>query len=159
MAWFSTQSDIVTVDPNGLLTAVNPGGPVLIFAQAGDVQRGFRVTVTSGTLSSISLSDIYTGTIAVGTTDSLLASGIYSDGSTQDLTTVVAWSSADANTVTVDATGVARGVAAGGPVTVTATFGSVTQTIAITVTSATLQTLSVTDDEGGTVALGTGRPT
>jgi len=63
-------------------------------------------------------------TITVGKTQQLTATGSYSDGSSQDLTTQVTWQSSDPTKVTVSATGIVTGQS-GGSSTVTATLGSV----------------------------------
>jgi uncharacterized protein YjdB len=61
-------------------------------------------------------------TITAGQTLQLSARGIFSDGSTEDVTSSVTWSSARAAVATVDATGLALGVAVG-ETTITAAAG------------------------------------
>jgi uncharacterized protein YjdB len=74
-----------------------------------------------------------TASVASGATTQLKATGTYVDGTTQDFTTLVNWSSSNAAAATVGyQTGVVSGVASGTS-TITATLGSVTSTAAVTV--------------------------
>jgi uncharacterized protein YjdB len=74
-------------------------------------------------------------TLIVSKTQSLQATGTYSDGSSKDLTAAVTWSSADATTAAVSAAGVVTGGATG-VTTVTARSGNFSASTQITVTSA-----------------------
>jgi hypothetical protein len=75
-----------------------------------------------------------TASITVGDTEQMTVTATMSDATTRDVTGLATWVSATPATVTVDSLGVATGHAAGGPVTVTATYRSQTDTAAITVT-------------------------
>jgi trimeric autotransporter adhesin len=72
--------------------------------------------------------------VSVSGTASLKATGTYSDGSTQDLTSSSQWSSSNSNVAVVNASGVATGVAVG-TATVTAQSGGLTGSAALTVSS------------------------
>ena len=74
-------------------------------------------------------------TLIVSKTQSLQATGTYSDGSSKDLTAAVTWSSADTTTAAVSAAGVVTGGATG-VTTVTARSGNFSASTQITVTSA-----------------------
>src|SRR5215813_6477228 len=97
-------------------------------------------------------------TITVGSTVAFTATGHYSDGSTQNVTTQCAWTSAIPSEATiVSNTGVATGVAAGGPDTITASVSGVSGTASLTVIAPTLQSITVTPNStsvvvGSTVA-------
>ena len=69
-------------------------------------------TVTSALLTSIVVTPA-TASIATGQTQSFTASGIFSDGSTTDITNSVTWNSSATSFATIDATGLATGVSAG----------------------------------------------
>jgi alpha-tubulin suppressor-like RCC1 family protein len=104
------------------------------------------VSAQSVTLTSISLAP-FNMTIAAGTTQQFTATGHYSDGSTQDLTTQVIWSSSQVAFATISTAagtdGLATGVAAGTTV-ISASLGNVSaQTnLTVTATSATMAALS-----------------
>jgi uncharacterized protein YjdB len=84
--------------------------------------------------------------IADGTTVQLHATGIFLDGTAEDLTQLVAWASADATIAEVsnssDSEGLATGVAIGST-TITATESGVTGSTTIAVTAATLTSITI----------------
>ncbi len=77
------------------------------------------------------------------------ATGSFSDNSTQDLTSLVAWTTADSAVATIDNAAGHRGVATGasiGTTQVIASYGGLTATTPLQVTAATLVSLAVTPD-------------
>ena len=89
--------------------------------------------IPSATLVSIAVTP--TGpTIPLGTTLQLTAKGAYGDGSNQNLTSAVSWSSSNTAVATINTSGSVTGVSAG-TCTITATSGSVTGTSGLTVGS------------------------
>lgn len=86
------------------------------------------------TLQSISIAPS-PANVAVGTTVAFTATGHYSDGSAQNLTSKVTWSSSVVSLATVSTTGVATGLASGGPVTISASFSGMKGTASLTITS------------------------
>jgi len=84
--------------------------------------------------------------VAPGTIQQFNATGTFSDNTTQDLTTLVIWSSSASSVATISNTTGSNGKAtaiATGTATITATSGSVSVTTTLTVTSATLVSLTV----------------
>lgn len=73
----------------------------------------------------------------------LIATAVYTDGSTSDVTSQVAWSSASAAVVSVAAGGLATGVSVGST-TVLAKLGSVTGSTTLSVSNSSLQSLTIT---------------
>src|SRR5579871_3137900 len=86
----------------------------------------------AATLMSIAVSPSST-TAAIGTTQQFTAKGSYSDGTTQDLTKSVTWSSSSASVATISSDGVATLVGAG-KATISAELKSVTGKTGLTVT-------------------------
>jgi hypothetical protein len=74
-----------------------------------------------------------TPSIGVGATQAFTAMGTYADGSTQNLTSQVTWTSGSPGVATVSAAGVATAVSAG-TATITATLGAVSGNTTLTVT-------------------------
>ena len=141
-AWTSSSSLVATVSATGLATAVAVGSAV-ISAASGGVSGSAPLTVTTATLSTIAVAPAAPA-IAAGQTRQLTATGSYSDGTSQDLTSSVAWTSATPAAATVNAaTGVATGVAPGSSV-ITATLGAVSANVTLTVNAAALTKLDVT---------------
>jgi hypothetical protein len=130
----------------GLATGLSAGGPVTIMAKLNGVTGTAQLTVTPPALQSIAVLPS-TASVAAGLTQQFSAVGHYSDGSTQPLTTNVTWSSSNTNIATVGniagINGLASGVAAGGPVTITAKLGSISGTAQVTVTAAVLVSITI----------------
>jgi hypothetical protein len=80
--------------------------------------------------------------MAVGTTKQFTATGTFSDSSNQDITTTVTWTSSSAAAATVNAQGLASSVAAGST-TIKATFGSVSGSTPLTVSTAHLVSITI----------------
>jgi trimeric autotransporter adhesin len=98
------------------------------------------------TLSSISVGPANI-TLHVGLTRQFTATGSYSDGSTQDITASVTWSSATATVATIGNAAANYGVAtaiSAGSTTITATSGSLSGSTTLNVTSSTLVAIGVT---------------
>ncbi len=82
--------------------------------------------------------------IALGSSQQFTATATFSDGTTGDVTGSVVWSSSDNTIATISVGGLATGVAAGGPVTITATAGAVSGSTTLTVTGKVLTSIAVT---------------
>ncbi len=80
--------------------------------------------------------------IAKGTMQPFTATGTYSDGSTQNLTSTVIWTSSNTSVATVTGSGVASGVGVGAS-TIQAASASVTGSTALTVTAPVLNAIAV----------------
>jgi uncharacterized protein YjdB len=141
VSWTSAPTNVGTVDPNGLLTGTGLGS-VSVTATQGTISGSASVTVTAATLASIAVAP--TGpTIAKSTAVQLTAIGTFSDGSTQDLTHSVSWTSTATGFATVDPTGLVTGIAVGNA-TVTATQGTISGSTPVTVTAAVLASIEIT---------------
>ena len=101
------------------------------------------------TLSSIAVSPASQSLVA-GTTQQFTATGTYSNGSTQNITNQVAWSSLNTTVATVNGSGLASATSAGST-TISATMSSVTGNAPLTV-QATPLTITTTSFPNGTVS-------
>jgi len=109
----------------------------------GTWDRGsFQMGGATATLKSIAVTPA-SGSIIVGKTVQLTATGTYSDGSTQNLTSSVAWTSSSSAVASVSSTGLATGLSAGST-TSKATSGTLSASATISVANATLQSIAVT---------------
>jgi 6-phosphogluconolactonase (cycloisomerase 2 family)/uncharacterized protein YjdB len=149
VTWAPTTSAIATVSNTagsvGKATALSPG-TVTITASLGAVTGSTMLTVTPAVLVSIAVTPA-NASIAKGTTQQFTATGTYSDTSTLDLTTSVAWAPMAGAIATVSNTAGSQGLAdalSPGTVTVTATLGTIVGTTQLTVTAATLVSIDVT---------------
>jgi hypothetical protein len=77
-------------------TASQPtsSGTTTVSATSGGVTSGTTLTVTDATLVSLEVSPA-TPSLAHGLTQQLIATGLFTDNTTQDLTTQVTWASSD----------------------------------------------------------------
>ena len=149
VTWASSDDEVATVsnaaDSNGLATAVGVGSTT-VSATSGGVTGDTTLTVTDATLVSIEVTPT-DPSIADGTTQQFTATGVYTDNSTQDLTTQVTWASSDDAVATVSNAADSKGLATAvgvGSTTVSATSDGVTGDTTLTVTDATLVSIEVT---------------
>jgi hypothetical protein len=122
VTWSASPSVIVTVSDKGLATG-KALGSATITAISNTVTATDSVTVVAPTLNSISIAP-RGASIPLGKNQQLSAIGIYSDGSKQDLTSSVQWSSSVPTILSLSSSGMAT-AAALGTATVTATSGTV----------------------------------
>jgi uncharacterized protein YjdB len=139
--WSSLTPSVATISSAGLATAVSAGSSA-IQAVSGSVMASTTLTVTGPSLSSIALTPA-NPTIAKGLTDQFTATGTYSDGSSQNLTSSVTWSSLTTGIATISTAGLAKGVGVGSS-TIQATSGSVTGSTVLAVSAASLSSIAVT---------------
>jgi len=145
--WSSTNPAVAGINANG-----TPGlavGMVLgtssISAASGSISASSTLSVTNAVLSSLAVTPA-TVSIAQGTTVQFAATGTFTDGTTQNLTTFVQWASANPSVAGINvngAPGLAKGLAPG-VANITATSGSVSSSAVLTVTNATLTSIAVT---------------
>ncbi len=147
--WSSTNADVATISSgsggSGLATTLSPG-TTTIGASSGSINTTALLTVNSAALVSIAISP-QNSTIADGTSQQFTATGTYTDGSTQDITSVVAWSSSDATVLVISNASGSAGLATSsgvGAATVTATSGSVLSSTSASVGQAALVSIAVT---------------
>jgi len=138
MSWFAVPSETASVSSAGLATGVGAGTA--------------SITVTNGTLFAVGSITVQPqgppslvrlvvspneASIPIGSVEQFIATGEYSDGSTQDLTSIVTWTSSSRGVASVNAFGVAAAASLGSS-TLTATSGSLTVSATIFVTTSTL---------------------
>ena len=136
----SSDPTVATVDANGVLTGVGPGSAV-ITATLGAQSAMVPVSISNATLTSITVTPA-NPTIPSGQNQQLTATGTYSDGSTEDLTNVAAWTSSDPAGISVSSTGNVM-VMTPENVTITATYAGVAGADAITGSAAVVTGISV----------------
>ena len=139
--WSSGTASVATMSgAKGLATNLTSGTST-ISAAFGGVVGNTTLTVTTATLVSIAVTPV-TATLAPGPSQQVVATGAFSDGSTQDLTARATWTSSATNAAIVTSAGTATAIGAG-TANISASYGSVTGTGEITVTTAILQSLAI----------------
>ncbi len=139
--WSTSNTTATTISPSGLALGLVTGSAT-IQAASGSITGSTTLVVSTAALSSIAVTPS-TPTIAQGVTQQFTATGTYTDGSIQDVTTSVTWSSSDKSIATISSGGLVTGVASG-PATIQATYQSETGSTTLTVSSATLSSIAVT---------------
>ncbi len=111
VTWSSGTTATATITAAGLAKGVAVGKST-ITATSGNISGSTTLTVTAPTLVSIAVTPA-TPTIAAGMTRQFTATGTFSNNTTQNLSSAVTWSSSAVGTATINATGLATGVAMG----------------------------------------------
>ena len=139
-ATWTSSSSPATVSTAGLVTAVSLGNST-IQASSGPQSSSTTVTVGPPVLVILALTPP-TASISVGTTQQYQVIGTYTDGSTQNLTTSVSWSSVPLSTASVSTAGLATGVGKGAAI-VTVTSGTFDSVATLSVGAPSLVSIGV----------------
>ncbi len=147
VTWTSSNDAIAAVSNSagtqGLALAADIGGPVEITAELDGISNYKEFSVTAAELVSIEVTPMGQ-IIPLGTTDyQYTATGHYTDSTTNNITSSVTWSSTDSGKATIASDGKAEAVGVGST-TIKAEIGGVEGSTGLTVTSATLVSISIT---------------
>src|SRR6202035_1673658 len=139
--WSSSSQGVATISSGGLATGTGVG-ITTVAASFGTVSGSTTLTVAAAALVSIAVTPS-APSIAKGQMQQFVATGTYSDGSSQNLTSTVNWSSSSQGVATISNGGLATGTSVG-TTTVAASFGMVSGSTTLTVTTAALVSIAVT---------------
>ena len=139
VTWNSSNNAVATVSGSGLVTGITVGAPVTITATSEGQIGTVTVSVVDPIVTSVSISPATTS-VSIGGTTFLFAD--VRDQNNVNLTKqIVTWTSSNPAIVTVSPMpsgsqgALVTGVAAGGPVTITATIAGKSGTALVTVTN------------------------
>jgi hypothetical protein len=141
VTWNSSDTTIATISntsgTRGLATSQAEGTATITATLAGISASPASLTITSPILVSITIAPS-NPTVLAGLTIQFFATGTFSDGTTQDFTSLVTWSSSNSTTVAfisnaAGSQGLATSFSAG-LTTITAAFGNISGTTVLTVT-------------------------
>jgi urocanate hydratase len=129
--WSSSDPSIALISnipgSQGLASALSPG-TITVTATSGGISGSTSMTVNDAVLVSIKVSPAYL-VARFGVSIQYTATGMYSDNSTRDITTLVTWSSSDASIASISNAPGTKGLATTdhkvGETTITATLGPV----------------------------------
>lgn len=152
VVWQSAPLDLVAVSnasgSHGLATALATGN-VTVTATLAEVTGTLALNINAATLNSIDVSPI-NARLAIGTEQHFHATGRYSDGSIQDLSELVSWTTTDANIAIASNVDDGQGqttALAQGTTTVSATLFGISGNATVTVTAAQLLSINVVPSE------------
>jgi hypothetical protein len=139
--WTSSDTTIASVDM-GVVTG-KTNGPVTITCQFGSASKTASLTVEGVTAIAISPGN---PSLAASTSINLTATGTLTDGTTQNLTNSVQWTSSTTSVANMSSALGAAGLAIGhapGSTTVTAAFSGLVTVTPLIVTNATLSSITI----------------
>jgi hypothetical protein len=150
VTWDSSDDSVATISnatgSEGLATAVDPGQTTISATLGATSSTPAVMNVTAAELVGIGVTPVLSS-VPEGLTEQYTATGLYSDASTQDITTSVTWISSDTDVASISNAAGTEGLATGlsvGTTDITATLGTVTSAPAtLNVTDATLQALTL----------------
>ena len=153
--WSSNASTVATIsnvsNTAGLALSVGTGS-AQIMATSGTISGSTTINVTAAVLQSIAVTPA-NPFIALGTTQQFIATGTFSDGSTQDLSSTATWASDTVSTASINKAGLATSIGTGSA-TISATSALVTGSTVLTVAAATLTSIII-NPPNATTPLGT----
>src|SRR5271163_225689 len=133
--WTSSDPSLATVSNAsgsfGSAAGIAPGTVTVIAVFGGQIGSA-SVTVSDATLSTIAIKPA-NPTIAQGSRQQFSATGMFSDGSTENLSQQVTWSSSDVAVAIIDGSGAASTTTVTGTAAIAATFGAIDDTTVLTV--------------------------
>jgi hypothetical protein len=133
VTWSTGSPNVATIASSKVPIVTGQGvGQSTVTAKVGGLSGTASLVIALPTQISLAVTPA-TASVAVGVSTQLTATGTFVDGTTQDFTTLVNWSSSNPTAATVGyQTGLVSGLA-GGTSTITATLGSATSTAQLTV--------------------------
>jgi len=144
LSWLSSSASVAGVNSDGLATALTPG-QTTISVFYSSMSATASLTVTPSVLTNIVVTPITT-VVGVNGNVQFTATGVFSDNSTQDMSSQVVWTSSNGAFATISAAGLATGISTGS-LTITATSGTISGSATLNVTTATLQSITITPDQ------------
>jgi hypothetical protein len=132
-AWSSSDTNVAYIYPSGYALAIGSGT-----TQITATHDGITATTSLGVSPEVALNSIIVTpanlTLSAGQSQQYLATGIYADGSVNNLTSFVTWSSSLPSVATVTSTGVATAVGSSGlAANISASLGSFTGSTNLTI--------------------------
>ena len=151
VAWDSSNTNIATITASGGTATTLSQGTTTIKAALGSVSGTTALKTTGGDLNVNGITiNLATATLVNGTTQRITATGIFSNGSSRDITGAIEWTSPNTNIATVTPAdghpawlNALAVTPAGAPITITAKSGSKTATTTLTVIAPLLQSIEI----------------
>lgn len=151
-SWQSSNVNTATIDSSGQAQAINVGDATITATFDGQTSSGAMLTITPALLSQIQVTPV-NASVPAGENQQFQVTAIYDDGSQQDVTAQASWSSSNPAFATVNASGLAQGIAEGSS-TIQAQFDGKSASATLTVTAAIFTNVEIAPS---TVSLPSGR--
>jgi uncharacterized protein YjdB len=138
VSWLSDTPSILSVSSSGLVSSLSVGSSIITASLNG---VSSTTTATAIDLASINLSPS-TLTFAIESSQQFIATGIYTDNSTEDLSDIVTWDSSTTSIATITSNGLLTSHAAGIS-TISAAINGTSGDMDATVSPATLNAIEI----------------
>ena len=138
--WSSSATVVAAINSSGLAAGLFQG-TATIQVNFGSLSASTTLSVAAPALVSITVTPT-AATLALGSSQQYQAMGTYSDGSTQNVTTLLSWSSGTPAVATVTNTGLVTGLGRG-TATLTGGFESISASVTLTVGPPNLVSITV----------------
>ena len=140
VTWQTSAGNVASITEQGQVTAMTEGSAQVSASYQG-ITGSTTVAIGAPALITITVSP-NPSSVPVGESEQLAAVGTFSDGTVQDLTQSVTWTSTPSGMAAVNSAGLVNGIAAG-KTTVVATSGSVQGAAVLSIGSAVLTSITV----------------
>lgn len=159
VAWSSSNSNVVSVNSDGMASAVGVGSSQVSASLSNIDSNSLNMTVSSAVLESIVIRSLApsdgVSVYYTGESVQLLATGTFSDGTTQDITSSVVWNTNPSGIVGVNSSGMASALTAGTTAITASLAGKVSNSINLTIENSYLVYVSAVVVGGQTTWSGT----
>jgi uncharacterized protein YjdB len=143
VTWMSENTDVATVDSEGIVTGITSGTTNITASLSGITSPVVTVTIIPGP-SSLEVTPGPVTDLLVGNIEQYTAMGTFPDGTTEDITSQVNWSSDKTDIATIDADGLVTGVTPGTTHIKASVCGITSPPVTLTVIFPKLSSIAVT---------------
>ncbi|MDR8524896.1 Ig-like domain-containing protein [Shewanella fidelis] len=139
--WQSSDTNTATIDTFGVAHSLTEGRVNIVASYLG-MQAIAELTVTDAVITQLQVSPV-DSSIALGYKQRLVATAYYSDGHSSNVSSLANWNSLSSSIVQVNTVGLAEGVVEGSA-TVEASYQGMQASANVNVTSAVLESVTIT---------------
>ena len=144
VVWKSSEASKASVSSSGLVTAVSSGTTDITASMAGITSPVVTLMIGDLSLSSIVIKPEKPSDLMIHTAQKFTATGIYSDGSSSDITSQATWTSTVPAIVIFHYPGIASGVAAGSTDITASMLGISSPPVTLTIVTKTTASTTIT---------------
>jgi len=141
--WVSENMDVATVDSEGIVTGVTSGTTNITASLSGIISSEVTVTIIPGP-SSLVVTPGPVANLLVGNIEQYTATGAFPDGTTEDITNQVNWSSDKTEIATIDSDGLVTGLTPGTTYITASVCGITSPPVTLTVVFPKLASIAIT---------------